>query len=206
MAIPTRSFVAAVLVALVPLVGCAAAPALSPFPHGDAIQLLDHPAHLGDDRATGQSFPNGPATAARTCSLVNMPRTADVYIQVRDVRETESLSDVMTVNGRPYPLPITLERDPRGQTSNATSASPVERVHLEQGPSEICLVAGHRLNGDIDDFEVEALTMFVEGVDPGSIFVRRGLDQGRPQPSYPPSVPWGQRQGWPFSSVVGLGQ
>lgn len=185
--------------------GCGRAqPALSPFPHGDAIQLLDGPVHLGDDRASGQNFTAGAATAARTCSLVSMPAAADVYIQVRDVRQTETLSNLLTVNGRAYPLPVTLERDPRDQTANSMSASPVERVRLEQGPSEICLTAGHKANGDVDDFEVGGVTLFVEGIETRDVGVRRGLTLGQPAPSAPPSVAWGQRQQWPGAVPAGF--
>lgn len=171
-----------------------APPKVTPFPHGDAIQLLEGPMHLGDDKAGGQAFPAGLASSARVCSLVNMPDAADVYVQVLEVRNTETLSNLLTINGRPYPLPMTLERDAANQTSNAMSASPVERVRLDQGPSEICLVAGQRTNGDVDDFEVAGLTLFVEGVDVRGIGVRRGLMLGTPPPSTPPSAPWGQQQ------------
>lgn len=175
--------------------GCSRTPPpVTPFPHGEAVQLLDGPAHLGDGRATGQAFPVA-ASAARLCALVNMPRSADVYLQVRDVRHTETLANVLSVNGRATPLPITLERSVGDLTSNGMSASPVERVRLEQGPSEICLVAGQKQNGDIDDFEVAGLTMFVEGVDTRDIGVRRGLSQGTPTAA-PPSKPWGAQQGW----------
>ena len=190
-----------------PIVAClatacgAASPQVTDFPHGEAIQLLDGPAHLGDDRANGQNFPSGAASAARVCSLVNMPATADVYVQVMEVRQTETLSNLLTVNGRPYPLPMTLERDPGDRTSNAMSSSPVQRVRLDQGPSEICLVAGHKADGDVDDFEVAGMTLFVEGVDPHDIGVRRGLTMGQPAPTEPPSVPWGQRQAWPTSQT-----
>jgi hypothetical protein len=135
--------------------------------------------------------------AARACSLVNIPRTIDVYIQVRDVRNTETLSNVLQVNDKKFPLPSTLERLPSGDTSNAMSASPVQRVQLEQGPTQVCLVSGHRMNGDLDDFEVAGATLFVEGLDAREIGVRRGLVQGQPAASAPPSVPWGERQAWP---------
>ena len=192
---PARTLVAPALATLALACGHTSL-AVTPFPHGDAVQLLDGAVHLGDGRAEGQSFSAGGASAARVCALVNMPATSDVYLQVRDVRETETLANQLTVNGRGYALPATLERDPHGVTSNAMSASPVERVRLEQGPSEICLVAGHKANGDLDDFEVSGLTLFVEGVDVREVGVRRSLLMGAPDPSQAPSVPWGQRQSW----------
>jgi hypothetical protein len=123
-----------------------------------------------------------------------MPRTADVYLQVRDLRHSETLTNVLRVNNATYPLPITLEQDPRGITPNAMAASPVQRVRLEQGPSMVCLVAGQRLSGDVDDFEVEGLTMFVEGVDVREVLVRRGMTDGAPPPVMPVSVTWGAQQ------------
>lgn len=183
------------------LIACGhAPPRITPFPHGDAIELFDAPVHLGDNLYDDQAFSAGPATAARACSLVNMPRTADVYVQVREVRMSETLSNMLDVNGRKHPLPATLERYPDGQTSNAMSASPVQRIRLDQGPTEVCLVAGHRSTGDLDDFEVAGVTLFVEGIDPHEVGVRRGLMQGLPGSGGPPSMPWGAQQGWPQSS------
>jgi hypothetical protein len=183
-------------------IGCASAPPqLTPFPAGRAILLLDGPVHLGDNRAGGQSFTNGDAAAARVCSLVNMPRPTMAYVQVQNVRQTESLGDLLTVNGKPIRLPITLERDPRGVSSNATSASPVELVSLAAGPSEICLVAGQRPCGDLDDFEVDQVVLFVQGIDEGEVSVRRNLMMGRPAPTAPPSVPWGRDQS-PFAQTA----
>lgn len=179
-------------------IGCgAASQPITGFPHGQPIELLEGPVHLGDDAAGGQAFSSGRARAARVCSLVNMPETRDVYLQVAEVRHTETLANQLTVNGTPFPLPVTLERDPHDRAPNAMSASPVQRVRLEQGPSEICLTAGHKTNGDIDDFEVAGLTLFVEGISIRDIGVRRGLSQGTPIAPTPPSEPWGKRQNWP---------
>ncbi len=185
---------ASLLLASVALPACGGAPPkLSPFPAGHAILLLDGPVHLGDNRAGGQSFPNGDADAARVCSLVNLPKPMMAYLQVQNVRQTESLGDLLTVNGKPIRLPITLERDPAGISSNATSASPIETVSLAAGPSEICLVAGQRPCGDLDDFEVDQVVLFVQS-DPDEIAVRRNLTLGRPAPTHPPSLPWAREQ------------
>lgn len=165
-----------------------------PFPSGDAIPLLGGPVHLGNDHAGGQAFTSGEATAARVCSLVNMPAAADVHVQVVNVRMTETLSDLLTVNGKAFPLPVTLERDPYNQTSVATSQSPVHTMRLEEGPSEICLVAGQMRWGGLDDFEVDDVVLYVDGIDPAKVAVRRGLVLGRPPASVPPSVPWGKNQ------------
>lgn len=67
---------------------------VTPYPHGDAIQLLDGPVHLGDGRAGGQAFSHGAPSAARVCSLVTMPRSSDVYLQVRNLRQSETLVGV----------------------------------------------------------------------------------------------------------------
>lgn len=120
-----------------------------------------------------------------------MPRSSDVYLQVRNLRQSETLANVVRVNNASYPLPITLERDPRELTSNAMAASPVQRVRLEQGPSMICLVAGVKTTGDVDDFEVEGLTLFVEGVEVREVMVRRGMTDGAPVGMMPPAVTWG---------------
>lgn len=188
-----------VLTSVAALVGCGGNASPTPFPAGKAVLLLDGPAHLGDNRAGGQSFPNGEAIGARLCALVNLPRPTMAYLQIQNVRQTESLGDMVTVNGKPIRLPMTLERDPHGVSSNATTASPVELVSLAAGPSEICLVAGERPCGDLDDFEVDQIALFVQGVDLDDISVRRNLVTGRPAPSSPPSVPWGRDQ-HPFSA------
>ena len=169
------------------------------YPRRDAppIELTDGPLHLGDDRATDQPFPTGPATCARYCSLVSVPYAAGAFVRVRDIRGSETLGNVLTVNGKGYPLPVTFERDPRGMTSNAMMASPIQQVRLEQGPSEICLVAGQKPNGDIDDFEVAGVDVFVDGMDPRDVAVRKNLLQGLPVQWSRPGVPWGQRQAWP---------
>jgi hypothetical protein len=175
------------------LAGCAGSiPALQ-LP-GQPILLLDGPAHLGDNRAEGQDFPTGDAAAARMCSLVNLPRPALAYLEIQNVRQTESLGDVVTINDQPIRLPITLERDPRGISSNSTSATPIERISLPAGPSEVCLVSGLRASGDLDDFEVDQMVLHVQGVDAEDIQVRRSLSLGRPAPTTPPSVPWGRDQ------------
>lgn len=174
--------------------GCGSSPVRSKFPPGYAVPLLNGAVHLGDNRAGSQNFASGQATAARTCSLANLPQAADVHLQVVNVHNTETLGDVLTVNGRPFPLGITLERDPQGLTPNATSASPIFPVHLEKGPSEICLVSGLKLNGDVDDFEVDQVVLYVDDMDPNSVEVRRGLGLGAPPPTDPPSQPWGRGQ------------
>jgi hypothetical protein len=156
--------------------------------------LLDGPAHLGDNLAEGQDFPNGDAAAARVCSLVSLPEPAMAYLEVQNVRHTESLGDLVTVNDKPIRLPMTLERDPRGTSSNSTTASPIELVSLSAGPSEICLVSGVRPSGDLDDFEIDQLVLFVQGIDAANIQVRRNLSLGAPAPVLAPSVPWGRDQ------------
>jgi hypothetical protein len=170
----------------------------SRFPPGEPIQLIAEPAHLGNNRAGSQNFPSGPATAARLCSLVSLPTAIDANLQVLNVKNTETLSDQVTVNGRPFPLGIALERDLREVSPNSTALSPVFFVHLDAGPSEICLVAGLRSNGDVDDFEVEKMTLWVQGIDSRLVQVRMGLGLGTPPPSEPPSMPWGQSQGYPY--------
>lgn len=200
MKIPSLTHMLLALASAALVAACGGAPArLSPFPAGHAILLLDGPAHLGDNRAGGQSFPNGDAEAARVCSLVNLPHPTMAYLQVQNIRQTESLGDLLTVNGKPTRLPITLERDPHGISSNATSASPIELVSLAAGPSEICLVSGQRPCGDLDDFEVDQVVLFVQGMEPEEISVRRNLMLGRPAPTSPPSLPWGRDQS-PFGA------
>jgi hypothetical protein len=165
-----------------------------PFPSGDAIALLDGPVHLGNDAAGGQAFTSGSAVGARVCSLVDMPEAADVHVQVVNVRMTETLSNLLTINGKGYPLPVTLERDWSNTTSVATSQSPIHTVHLEEGPSEICLVAGKMMIGGLDDFEVDNVLLYVSGIDVAKVRVRRGLILGNPPASHPPSTPWGKDQ------------
>lgn len=173
---------------------CGASPVRSKFPPGYPIPLLNGPVHLGDNRAGSQNFPSGHAVAARVCSLVNLPNAAGVHLQVMNIRNTETLGDVLTVNGRPFPLGITLERDPRGLTPNAVTSSPVFPARLEKGPSEICLASGQKLNGDVDDFEVDQVILFVDDFEPDEVEVRRGLGLGSPAPTEPPSQPWGTGQ------------
>lgn len=165
-----------------------------PFPSGDAIPLFDGPVHLGNDQAGGQAFTTGSAVGARVCSLVHLPEAADVHVQVLNVRMTETLSNLLTINGKGYPLPVTLERDWANSTSVATTQSPVQTVHLEEGPSEICLVAGKMVVGGLDDFEVDNIMLYVSGIDVAKIHVRRGLVLGKPPASHPPSTPWGKDQ------------
>lgn len=184
------------LAVFVPLVTACAGPqhTVHPYPSGDAIPLLDGPVHLGNDSAGGQAFTAGGALAARVCSLVDLPTPADVHIQVQNLRMTETLSNLLTVNDKAIPLPVTLERDPFNMTSVATTASPIHTVHLDEGPSEICLVAGKMTWGGLDDFQVDNVVMYVDGVDVNKIHVRRGLTLGRPPASRPPSTPWGKDQ------------
>jgi hypothetical protein len=174
--------------------GCGGSHLEADYIPGEPINLLDGPVHLGNDIAHGQSFPNGPAAAARICSLVSLPDATDAFINVRNVRSTETVSNQLTVNGKPFALPMTLERDPYGVTSNATTISPVARVHLDDGPSEICLVSGRKSNGDLDDFEVDQVVLYVRDFSADRVVVRRGLTLGRPPAVYPPSVPWGREQ------------
>jgi hypothetical protein len=177
------------------LAGCGGSEAsFARFPAGHPILLLDGPAHLGDNRAEGQDFPNGDAAAARVCSLVSLQQPAMAYLEVQNVRHTESLGDLVTVNDKPIRLPMTLERDSRGTSSNSTTASPIELISLSAGPSEICLVSGLRPSGDLDDFEIDQIVLFVQGVDADDVQVRRNLSLGRPALVVPPSVPWGRDQ------------
>lgn len=181
---------------LLVVAACGGSTPRSEYPPGTPIELLNGPAHLGNNRAGSQNFTSGMASAARVCSLVNMPEDAPVYLQVINLRNSETLSNQMTVNGKPFVLGITLERDPRQETPLSTQTSPVFPVTLEAGPSEICLVAGRMLDldGDVDDFEVERLVLFVNDIDPEKIAVRKGLSLGEPPPSTPPSRPWGANQ------------
>jgi hypothetical protein len=127
------------------------------------------------------------------------------YLEIQNVRHTESLGDVVTINDQPIRLPITLERDPRGVSSNSTSATPIERVSLPAGPSEICLSSGLRPFGDLDDYEVDQMVLHVQGVDPDEVQVRRNLSLGRPAPTTPPSVPWGRDQApWGYRPRVAV--
>lgn len=203
---PTRSIFCqlAVLPFVASIVGCASggrttSPApqqgYSPYPSGASVALLGHPVHLGDNRATGQNWQSGPATASMHCSLVNMPRATEATLQVVNVRNTETVTDLLTVNQQRFPLGITLEQDAyRGVTPNAMTASPMFRVRLEAGPSQICLVAGVRLSGDVDDFEVDEVMLYTDPSLAGRIQVRHDLTLGAPPPSAPPSSPWGQQQ------------
>ncbi|MRG94418.1 hypothetical protein [Polyangium spumosum] len=173
------------------LAGCGGSGTRSKYPPGQPIALLDGAAHLGDNRAGSQNFPSGMAAAARLCSLVNVPEAIDAFLQVINLRNSETLSNQITVNGKPFALGITLERDPYGVTPLSTQTSPVFPVRLERGPSEVCLVAGKKTNGDVDDIEVDQILLFVEEIDPDDVIVRRGLGLGAPPPSLPPSRPWG---------------
>jgi hypothetical protein len=174
--------------------GCGGAVSGPRYPRSAPIALLDGPTHLGNDRAGGQSFASGGSRGARICALVSLPEAADAWVQVVNVRNAETISNLLTVNGRAYPLPVTLERDPYGLTSVATAASPLFPVHLESGPSEICLVAGIWRGVEVDDFEVDQLALFVDGIDADRIAIRRGQSLGAPPASLPPSRPWGGQQ------------
>jgi hypothetical protein len=170
-------------------------PTFSPYPSGEAVALLGHPVHLGDNRAAGQNWQNGPATAAMHCSLVSLPRATDANFQVLNVRNTETIADLLTINQQKFPLGITLEQDSfGGVTPNAMSASPIFNVRLEAGPSQVCLVAGVRRGGDIDDFEADEVMMFVDAALARRVQVRRDITLGSPPPSTPPAAPWGQLQ------------
>lgn len=185
------------------LAGCGGSSPMARFPAGHQVLLLDGPVHLGDNRAYGQNFTTGESGGARICSLITLPQPTLAYMQIQNVRQTESLGDEVTVNKKPIRLPITLERDPRGLSSNATSASPMELVSLPAGPSEICVVAGQRPCGDLDDFELDQIVLFVQGVDENAISVRRGLTDGAPAPTRPPSIPWGvYQQPYPVAFAI----
>lgn len=178
------------------LAACGGSTPRSAYPPGVPIELLNGPAHLGNNRAGGQNFTSGMAVSARVCSLVNLPETIPAYLQVVNLRNSETLSNQLTVNGKPFALGITLERDPRDQTPLSTQTSPVFPVTLEAGPSEICLVAGRMMNlaGDIDDYEVDRLVLFVDKIEVEKVAVRKGLTLGEPGPTMPPSRPWGANQ------------
>lgn len=181
--------------AMLVLSACGGSTPRSEYPPGTPIDLLAGPAHLGNNRAGSQNFTSGMASAARICSLVNMPETVPVYLQVVNLRNSETLSNQLTVNGKPFVLGITLERDPRQETPLSTQTSPVFPVTLEAGPSEICLVAGQAIQlSDLDDYEVERLVLFVDNIDPEKVAVRKGLSLGEPPNSMPPSRPWGAHQ------------
>lgn len=173
---------------------CGGSTPRSDYPPGYPVELLTGPAHLGDNRAGSQNFTSGMAAHARICSLVQLPKTAVVYVQAVNVRNSETLSNILTVNGTQFPLGITLERDSAGVTPLSTQTSPVFTMQIDAGPSEICLVAGKRSDGDVDDFEVDQLVLFVDDINPDTIPVRRNLGIGAPPPSYPPSKPWGAGQ------------
>jgi hypothetical protein len=55
-------------------------------------------------------------------------------------------------------------------------------------------VSGVRPSGDLDDFEIDQMVLFVQAVDADSIQVRRNLSLGHPAQAVPPSVPWGRDQ------------
>jgi len=178
---------------LLVLAACGGSAPRSEYPPGTPIDLLNGPAHLGNNRAGSQNFTSGMASGARVCSLINLPETTPVYLQVVNLRNSETLSNQLTVNGKPFALGITLERDPRQETPLSTQTSPVFPVTLDAGPSEICLVAGRVMTaeGDVDDFEVDRLVLFVDKIDPDKIAVRKGLTLGGSPNSHPPSRPWG---------------
>ncbi|MCS6901131.1 MAG: hypothetical protein RMJ98_16135 [Myxococcales bacterium] len=187
------------------------------FPTSQGVPLLGRPVHLGNNVATGQNWVHGESSAAMNCSLVNLPRPVDGFVQVIGIRNTETLANQLIgirntetlanqlmVNEHAFALPITLEqREFGGITPSATQQSPLYRVRLPEGPSQVCLVAGQRVSGDIDDFEVDEILLFAEGIRPEHIAVRRGLTRGTPAPTVPNASPWGQQQAWPPSQSAG---
>jgi hypothetical protein len=179
------------------------------FPMSEGIPLLGRPVHLGNNVATGQNWVHGESIAAMNCSLVNLPRSVDGFVQVVGVRNTETLANQLTVNEHAFALPITLEQGHFGGiTPSATHQSPLYRVRLPEGPSQVCLIAGQRVSGDVDDFEVDEILLFVEGIRPEHVAVRSGLTRGTPAPTLPNASPWGQQQEWPprFGGGWGWGQ
>lgn len=170
----------------------------SSFPRAAGVPLLGAPVHLGNNRATGQNWSNGEASAALHCSLVNLPREAEGFVQILGLRNTETLADQVLVNEQSFSLPITLEQGIYGGvTPSATRLSPLYPVRLPAGPSQVCLVAGQQASGDVDDFEVDEILLFAEGIPAEQITVRKGLTRGTPPPTMPNASPWGQRQQWP---------
>lgn len=166
-------------------------------PVGSTHVLLQS-VHLGDNRADGQAFGTGASAGARVCALVSLPSGgADVTLRIQGLRNSEVLADVLTVNGRRFPLGITLERSAYPSTSNAMVGAPVFHDHLIGGPNQICLVAGERPSGDLDDFEVEQVLVDVHGVPPGQVAVNVLTAEGTPPLGAPPSLPWGTVQGGP---------
>lgn len=177
------------------ITGCGATPAPRDFPSAPGLPLLGHPVHLGNNMATGQNWAHGEATAAIHCSLVNLPREADSFVQVVGIRNTETLADQLQVNGQTFALPITLEQGTYGGiTPSATRQSPLYKVRLPAGPSQVCLVAGERARGDVDDFEVDEVLLFAEGIPPEQIAINKGLTRGAPAPTLPNATTWGQHQ------------
>ena len=200
----SRSLLATVLPVATALGLFACGGALPPahlFPTGKAVLLLDRPVHLGDNVAGGQAFSQGDADASRLCTLVHLPRPSNAHLRVEGLRNSESLKDVITVNGQAFALPITLERDPAGVSSNATAAAPLYPVVLPEGPSEVCIVSGVRPCGDLDDFEVDQVELYLQEVSSSDVSVRRNLGMGRPLPVNRPSKTWGQEQR-PYPSVT----
>lgn len=169
----------------------------APRPSGSTHVVLQS-VHLGDNLADGQAFGNGAAAGARACAIVSVPSGgADVSLRVQGLRSSEVLADVLTVNGRRYPLGITLERGQQS-TSNATVGAPVFQDRLVGGGNQVCLVAGVRPTGDLDDFEVEQVLLDVHGVSAGQVSVNVLAPEGTPPVGAPPSVTWGSLQGWPM--------
>lgn len=160
--------------------------------------------HLGDNLADGQAFGTGASVGARACAIISVPPGgAEATIRVQGLRSSEVLSDVLSVNGRRYPLGITLERGASPSTSNATVGAPAFQDHLVGGGNQVCLVAGVRPSGDLDDFEVEQVLVDVHGVSSGLVSVNVLAPEGSPQIGAPPSLPWGAVQGWPTGPGYG---
>ncbi|MCC6648501.1 MAG: hypothetical protein IT374_23395 [Polyangiaceae bacterium] len=166
--------------------------------HTGSTHVILQSVHLGDNLADGQAFGAGASSGARACALVSVPSGgAEITVRVQGLRSTEVLSDVLTINGRRYPLGITLERGATPWTSNATVGAPAFSDRLVAGGNQLCLVAGARSSGDLDDFEVEQVLVDVHGVPAGQVSVNVLAPEGTPGIGAPPSLPWGAVQGWP---------
>ncbi len=182
---------------LVGLAGCSVNTRPAEAPTQGSTHVVLQSVHLGDNQADGQAFGVGAAVGARACAIVSVPSGgAEVSLRVQGLRSSEVLSDVLTINGRRYPLGITLERGP-ASTSNATVGAPVFQDRLVGGGNQLCLVAGVRQSGDLDDFEVEQVLLDVHGLPAGQVSVNVLAPEGTPPVGAPPSLTWGSVQGWP---------
>ncbi len=168
-----------------------------PMAPSDSTHVLLEGVHLGDNFADGQAFGSGRSSGARACALISVPVATEARLHVEGLRNSEVLSDVLTVNGRPHPLGITLEREFVGPTSNAMVGAPVFAERLAAGANQVCLVAGVRPSGDLDDFEVERVLIDVRGIAEGAVSVNALPHEGTPPLGLPPSLPWGTEQSWP---------